>query len=76
MTLPKSEKLRRGLAKRLRESRESLNLSQAAFGAKVGLAQAQISKYETGREQPGSENLRDLAEGLGVSADYLLGLSS
>ena len=33
-----------------------------------------IYEYEKGLRQPGAENLKGLAQGCGVSSDYLLGI--
>lgn len=44
------------------------------LSAKSGLQKAAIGHFESGRRRPSLENLRRLCHGLGVSADYLLGL--
>jgi len=49
--------------------------SQTAFAARFGLKQAIYSHYETGRKKPSLEVLMQMATVLGVSTDYLLGLS-
>ena len=49
--------------------------SQTAFAARFGLKQAIYSHYETGRKKPSLEVLVDMAQTLGATNDYLLGLS-
>ena len=49
--------------------------SQTAFAARFGLKQAIYSHYETGRKKPSLEVLVDMAQKLGATTDYLLGLS-
>ena len=61
------------LADRLRGLRGTE--SQTAFAARFGLKQAIYSHYETGRKKPSLEVLVDMAMKLGVTTDYLLGLS-
>ena len=61
------------LADRLRGLRGTEN--QTAFAARFGLKQAIYSHYETGRKKPSLEVLVHMARVLGVSTDYLLGLS-
>ena len=61
------------LADRLRGLRGTE--SQTAFAARFGLKQAIYSHYETGRKKPSLDVLVDMAKTLGVTTDYLLGLS-
>lgn len=49
--------------------------SQTAFAGRLGLKQAIYSHYETGRKNPSLDVLVLIARALGVTADYLLGLS-
>lgn len=58
---------------RLRMARESGGLSQSQLADKAGLTAAAISHFETGQRAPSFENLRKLADALGISVDYLLG---
>ncbi len=60
------------LCRRLCEARESLHLTQAQVGARVGLTNVRVSHYEKGHRQPSLENLVKLAEALEVSCDHLL----
>ncbi|RLI78370.1 hypothetical protein DRP07_11155 [Archaeoglobales archaeon] len=65
----------RVFAERLKKIRESRNLSQRAIALGTGLSPAQISRYESGERTPTEEAIRRIAQFLGVSADYLLGLT-
>lgn len=58
---------------RLRETRESLGLSQAELAQKSGLQAAAVSHFETGKRSPSFANLLKLSDALNVSTDYLLG---
>lgn len=66
---------RKEFAKRLRFAREMREMTQAQLGGKADLDQTQVCQFEAGSRLPGAENLKALAKGLMVSADYLLGLS-
>ena len=58
---------------RLREARETRQLSQADLATKTGLQPAAVSHFETGARRPSFDNLQRLAAALDVSTDYLLG---
>lgn len=58
---------------RLRETRERCELEQAQLGTLAGIPATSISHFEAGRRKPSLVNLRNLAEALEVSIDYLLG---
>ena len=60
-------------ADRLRGLRGLQN--QTDFAARLGLKQAIYSHYETGRKAPSIEVLVRIAQKLGESTDYLLGLT-
>lgn len=68
-------KFRSEFGKRLRFAREMRQLTQAQLAKAAGVDQTVIAHFEAGRRMPGAENLKGLAKGLVVSADYLLGLS-
>lgn len=65
--------LKRG--ERLRAAREKSGLSQRELAKMLGLGINQINRYENGVNDPTSEVLVALAQTLGVTSDYLLGLS-
>ena len=58
---------------RLREARGSL--SQAEFAHKMGLIQQTYANWENGAREPDQEKLKKLAIQIGVTTDWLLGLS-
>jgi len=60
-------------ATRLRLSRTQRDLGQAELADKSGIPATSISHFEAGRRKPSLANLRNLAEALKVSIDYLLG---
>ncbi|MCL6615136.1 MAG: helix-turn-helix domain-containing protein, partial [Firmicutes bacterium] len=59
---------------RLKEARRARNLTQAELGRLVGVGKSAISQYEHGLRLPETAVLARLAEALGVSADWLLGI--
>ncbi len=62
-------------ADRLRILREENGLSQRELARRCGMAVSIVSKYENGESDPSSTYLKLMAEQLGVSTDYLLGVS-
>lgn len=58
---------------RLRDTRERRNLEQSALSAISGIPATSISHFEAGRRKPSLVNLRNLADALEVSIDYLVG---
>lgn len=69
------DKFRSEFSKRLRFAREMREMTQAQLAKATGLDQTVVAHIEAGRRMPGAENLKSIAKGLVVSADYLLGLS-
>lgn len=72
------------LARRIKERRRELGLSQTELGIEVAkelparsedLRQTAVSKWETGEVAPNAPTLAALAVALHCSTDYLLGLS-
>ncbi|MFD2330048.1 helix-turn-helix domain-containing protein [Cohnella sp. GCM10020058] len=61
------------LPQRLKQSRKAKKLTQDALAKKVSTKKTSISNYETGYSSPSNEMLKDLADNLGVTTDYLLG---
>lgn len=57
----------------LRAMRDRQGLSQSDLAKKTGLQPSAISHFETGQRSPSFDNLRKLADALGVSIDHLLG---
>ncbi len=60
---------------RLRATREQRGLSQTDLAKATGFQPSAISHFETGNRAPSFDNLKRLADALGVSIDYLLGRS-
>lgn len=60
---------------RLKKIRDERELSQSALAEMLGFGQNQIYRYETGLSEPSPDVLVRLAKELGVTADYLLGLT-
>lgn len=60
---------------RLRESRDKIGLTQRQFAKLIDVTEYQISRYETGKSEATTTKLEAMARHLGVSADYLLGLT-
>ena len=58
---------------RLRKARQDKGLSQADLAKRAKLQPSAVSHFETGTRAPSFENLRRLADALGVSIDFLLG---
>jgi transcriptional regulator with XRE-family HTH domain len=61
------------IAERIRQLRDTRQLTQSELAEKAGLPAATISHFETDTRVPGTTTLQRLAEALGVSVDYLLG---
>lgn len=60
-------------AKRLRQARKHLDLSQEELAREAKLPLGTISHFESGSRKPSFDNLRRLADALGITTDYLLG---
>ena len=61
---------------RLKELRNSRNLSQKELADKLGYKQGTISQWEMGRRSLDIDTLLRLSEFYGVSTDYILGRSA
>lgn len=60
---------------RLKEWREKRGWSQRELARLCGIGVAQVSKYENGLSDPSASVLKSISSQLGISADYLLGLT-
>lgn len=60
---------------RLKALREQHGWTQRELSQRCGLGDSQINKYESGLHDPSATYLKLIAEQLGVSTDYLLGLT-
>ena len=65
---------REAFAARLRAAREATGLDKEAFAARIGAYKATYSAWENG-DLPGSGRFPELARALGVTTDYLYGLT-
>lgn len=61
---------------RIKELRAELDMKQADLADRLKIARTVVSKYELGQVDLSTDTIRRLCEIFGVSADYLLGLSS
>lgn len=59
----------------VRDLRNKRKLSQAQLAKKIGVNSSTIALYETGERFPSLSALIALSRALGVSTDYLLGVS-
>ncbi len=66
----------RDFCDQLKAAREQRGLSQTELAKLTGLQPSAISHFETGNRSPSFDNLKRLANALGVSIDYLLGRSA
>ncbi|MDY6990612.1 MAG: helix-turn-helix transcriptional regulator [Thermodesulfobacteriota bacterium] len=60
------------LGEKIKQLRREKGFSQSALEKRSGVNAKLLSKYETGRIIPTADTLRKIAEGLEISADYLL----
>lgn len=60
---------------RLKEIRKGRGEQQTKLARAIGLAQAQISAIENGRQTTSFEKLARICQHYNISADYLLGLT-
>ena len=59
---------------RVRELRDSKNLSQEALAEKVGVSKSGVAMWETKGVVPRKETLEKICDVLGTTTDYLLGI--
>ena len=60
---------------RLKDAIEKNGLTQKQFAEIMGVSEVTISRYVTENRYPSIDRLAKICRHLGVSADYLLGLS-
>ena len=63
------------LGDKLRDLRNERNLSQAQLAKRIGVNSFTVALYETGDRLPSLPRLIALSRSLGVTTDYLLGVS-
>ena len=59
------------VATRIRETRESRGLTQAALGAQLQVTRSQVTLWETGGRNPSPTSLTHIARALGVEVEWL-----
>ena len=59
------------IAKRISEIRKQSGISQEKLAELVGVSRQAVTKWESGKANPDTENLLRLAEIFGVSVDEL-----
>jgi len=59
----------------MREARLKNHLTQEELAKKLNINSVQISRWEKGHKVPRGQTLAEIAQVLGVSVDYLLGVS-
>lgn len=62
-------------AKRLKEIRESLSITQQDIAGIIGVSKATISRYESGKHSPKVSHVMVIADRLGVNPNWLAGIS-
>ena len=60
------------LAEKIYQARKKAGLSQEALADALGVTRQAVSKWETGKSVPDTENLRRMAQVLAVSALSLI----
>ena len=60
----------------IKEARERAGLTQAELAEQLVINAVTLSGYETGKHDPKSETLTNIARICGVSVDYLLGIEA
>lgn len=58
--------------KRIRQARKNAKLTQAQLAEKSGVAAISIHQYESGKRQPRMEQLKAIADALGISVESLI----
>lgn len=59
----------------LEKARDEMGISQAELDKMCGFSKGTIQRYEAGFTQPGADALFKLSDVMGISVDYLLGLT-
>lgn len=60
-------------AERLKNAVEKADMNQAELSLQAGASKAAISQYLSGKNTPGPDRIKALADATGVSFDYLMG---
>lgn len=62
----------KSIASRIRTARHNRGLSQAELGAKIGVKQSNVGRWEQGEHTPRSSTLRRIAEALEINLHWLV----
>ena len=62
------------LAENIKRARKERNWTQAILAEKICVDRTNVASWELGRGEPNSEKLILLAQTLGVTTDYLIGV--
>lgn len=73
MSIDNRELIQQSFGQRVRETRETLGLSQEALALRAGLHRTQVSLTESGKRMPRLDTVVKLVAGLNTSYDQLLG---
>lgn len=63
------------IGERIKKKRQELKLSQRELAEEIEVTPSAINQYEKGDKVPSSEKIIKLAKILGISSDYLLGVT-
>ena len=63
------------IAERITKARKELGLNQKELAKKANIAEPTLSRYENGYREPKAGTISQIAEALGISADYILGIT-
>ncbi|WP_027826369.1 helix-turn-helix domain-containing protein [Ligilactobacillus saerimneri] len=61
------------IGQRIRDLRKQKKMSQSELAKIIGVTQTTITAWETGKAEPASSAVANLADYFGVTTDYLLG---
>lgn len=75
VTRVKKPKQNESVGKKIEYARTKMLMSQDTLANKIGRKRPEITMWENGTRTPDIQTLKDIAVALGVSTDYLLGLS-
>lgn len=62
------------IGEHIKDARKSAGLTQAHLAEAIGVSQAQIAHYESGRKWPNIQMLIKMCKVLGTSSDKILGI--
>jgi transcriptional regulator with XRE-family HTH domain len=60
------------VGEKLKAARKAAGLTQVELADKVGVTQRDVSRWETGRREPGVLTVKKMAQALGCSMDDLV----